>query len=114
MSTASHFEPEPANSPESEVATVVRTTIEVELSTAEGYVFRGTVSAVYVRMIDGGAEINSPIETYYNLSKLAELDLRMGSHLETFRVENALASFRDGKLTVLATAILPRFSGIAG
>jgi hypothetical protein len=109
MSDDPNLEPKPIGIPELDIALPVRTEIAVELSTAEGCVFRGMVSAVHVRMIEGEVEISSPRQTFLNLSRMTELDLRSGCHLELFRVENALASFRDGKLAVLATAIHPRF-----
>jgi hypothetical protein len=87
------------------------TDLDVELLTAQGCVFRGSVTAVDVKMTDGTLQISSPAVTYLNLAHVTELVLRSDGATRVFQLKNALASFREGKLTVLAESILPQISG---
>jgi hypothetical protein len=81
------------------------TKLEVELMTAQGCVFHGSVTAVDVKMTDGSMQISSPTVTYLNLANVTELVLRSDLQSKSFQLKNAVASFREGKLTVVAEAI---------
>ena len=61
-----------------------------------------------LRVTDGTVEISSPTVTYLNLVNVTELVLRSEAQPRSFQVKNAVASFREGKLTVVAEAIQPQ------
>ena len=83
------------------------TTVMVELNTAKGSVFSGEAGAVELRTTDGVIAINPQEESYLNLTQTTQITLRIGTEFLGFVLENAAASLRDGRLTVLAENIQP-------
>lgn len=77
----------------------------VELSTPHGNVFSVQAEGVELRTTDGVIAINPQDESYLNLTQMTQLTLRFGTEFVTYRLKNAAASLRTGRLTVLAEEI---------
>jgi len=77
----------------------------IELNTANGSVFSGQADGVELRTTDGAIAINPQDESYLNLTETTQITLRVGAEFLTFALENAAASLREGRLTVLAETI---------
>ena len=80
-------------------------TVMVEMNTPKGSVFSGQAGGVDLRTTDGVIAINPQDESYLNLTETTQITLRVGTEFLTFALENAAASLRDGRLTVLAEKI---------
>lgn len=78
--------------------------VMVEMNTPKGSVFSGQASGVELRTTHGAIAIN-PQDSYLNLTETTQITLRVGTEFLTFALENAAASLRDGRLTVLAETI---------
>lgn len=79
--------------------------VTVEFNTPHGRVFSGHADGVELRTTDGVIAINPQEESYLNLTETTQITLRVGTEFLTFALENAAASLRDGRLTVLAETI---------
>ena len=79
--------------------------VMVELSTPNGTVFSGEAGGVELRTTDGVIAIKPREESYLHLTQTTQITLRVGTEFLTFALENAAASLRDGRLTVLAEKI---------
>ena len=79
--------------------------VMVELSTPDGSVFSAQAGGVEMRAIDGVIAINPREESYLHLTRTTEITLRVGTEFLTFELDNAGASLRAGRLTVLAEKI---------
>jgi len=79
--------------------------IMVELNTPKGSVFSGETGGVELRTTDGVIAINPQEVSYLHLTQTTHITLRIGSVFRTFDLENAAASLREGRLTVLAEEI---------
>jgi len=77
----------------------------VELTTPKGSVFSGQAGGVEMRTTDGAIAINPQDESYLNLTEPTQITLRVGAEFLTFALENAAASLREGRLTVLVETI---------
>ena len=77
----------------------------VELNTSGGSVFSVPADGVEMRTTDGVIAINPSEESYLNLTHTTQIVVRVGAEFHTFDLENAAASLRDGRLTVLAERI---------
>ena len=77
----------------------------VELNTSGGNVFSGHADSTELRTTDGVIAIQPGEESYLNLTETTQIRLRAGTEFITFVLENAAASLRDGRLTVLAEHI---------
>jgi F0F1-type ATP synthase epsilon subunit len=82
-------------------------TVMVELNTPQGSVFSGLAGGVEMRTTEGVIAINPREESYLNLSQTTLITLRVGSAFLSFKLKNAAASLRDGRLTVLTEEIQP-------
>ena len=80
-------------------------TVMVELTTAKGTVFSAQADGVELRTTDGVIAINPLEESYLHLTHTTRITLRVGTEFHTFALENAAASLREGRLTVLAETI---------
>lgn len=79
--------------------------MNVELSTPRGIVFDRQADGAELRTTDGVITIEPGDENYLNLTETTQITLRAGTEFITFVLENAAASLRDGRLTVLAESI---------
>ena len=77
----------------------------VELNTPQGSIFSGHADGVELRTTDGVIAIRPDEESYLNLTQTTQITLRVGTEFLIFALENAAASLRDGRLTVLAERI---------
>jgi len=77
----------------------------VELTTAKGSVFSGQADGVELRTTDGVIAINPHDESYFNRTETTQTTLRVGTEFFTFALENAAASLREGRLSVVAETI---------
>ena len=77
----------------------------VELNTPGGNTFSGSAGGVEMRTTDGAITLRPGEESYLNLTHATQVVLRIGTEFVTFEIENAAASFRDGRLTILAETI---------
>jgi F0F1-type ATP synthase epsilon subunit len=77
----------------------------VELNTSEGTVFSGPADDVELKTTEGVIAINPREGNYLSFTQITHLTLRIGGEFLDFLMQNASASVRDGKLTVLAEAI---------
>jgi len=82
-------------------------TVMVELSTPQGSVFSGPAGGVELRTTEGSIAINPREESYLNLTRPTEITLRVGREFLRFRLKNAAASLREGRLSVVAEEIRP-------
>jgi F0F1-type ATP synthase epsilon subunit len=80
-------------------------TVMVELSTPRGSIFSGSAGGVELRITDGSITINPRDEGYLNVTHITELTLRVGTEFVHYVLKNGAASFRKGRLTVLAEEI---------
>ncbi|SRR5258707_15843393 len=81
--------------------------IHVELATAKGTVFSGTVSAAELSPSKNVVQLEPGKVSYIGLMHSGELALRIGSHCRFFTLVNASASIHGGRLTVIAEIIQP-------
>ena len=81
--------------------------VMVELNTPRGSVFSGEAEGVEMRTTDGVIAITPREESYFNLTQTTQITLRVGTAFLSFALENAAASLRDGRLTVLAEEAVP-------
>ncbi len=79
--------------------------VAVQLTTAKGMVFFGTAQAIALHTADGIIEVTAQGESYLSLIGVAELTVRTSDGSRAFRLENATASIKPGRLTVLAETI---------
>ena len=77
----------------------------VELNTPQGSIFSGHADGVELRTTDGVIAIRPDEESYLNLTQTTQITLRVGTEFLIFALENAAASLRDGRLTVIAEHI---------
>ena len=77
----------------------------VELNTSQGGIFSGHADGVELRTTDGVIAIRPDEESYLNLTQTTQVTLRVGTEFLIFALENAAASLRDGRLTVIAERI---------
>ena len=75
--------------------------------------FSGRADGVELQTADGMIAINPGQESYLNLSQTTQITLKCGEEFHTFAVQNAAASFRKGKLTVLAESVNPEKAEIS-
>ena len=80
-------------------------TVMVELTTAKGIAFSAEADGVELRTTDGVIAINPLEESYLHLTHTTHITLRVATEFRTFELENAAASLRDGRLTVIAEEI---------
>ncbi len=78
--------------------------------TAQGCVFRGQATAVRVKLSDGAMELSSPAVAYLNFAEVTEVLLQGETGTVLFELKNAVASLRNGKLTVVAEEIRPQMA----
>ena len=79
----------------------------VELNTAQGSIFEGAVSGMEVEHAPGSFDFRSSEVSYFTLQKTAVLVLHSGARTRAYRLRNASACLRRGRLTVLAESIEP-------
>ena len=77
----------------------------VELNTPAGSVFSGHADGAELRTTDGVIAIRPDEESYLNLTQTTQITLRVGTEFLVFALENAAASLRDGRLSVIAERI---------
>ena len=77
----------------------------VELNTPQGSIFSGHTDGAELRTTDGVIAIRPDEESYLNLTQTTQITLRVGTEFLIFALENAAASLRDGRLTVIAEHI---------
>lgn len=77
----------------------------VELNTPQGSIFSGQADGAELRTTDGVIAIRPDEESYLNLTQTTQITLRVGTEFLIFSLENAAASLRDGRLTVIAEHI---------
>ena len=81
------------------------TTVAVELSPPRGKYLAATCSAIELRTVEGTVDINPRSGNVLSLMKATEITLRRGEEFLSFRLENATANLKDGRLIVLAENI---------
>ena len=82
----------------------LRDGIAVQLTTAAGTIYSGVAQAAALRTIDGTIDVTAQGESYLSLA-CARLTIHTGEGECTFQIENATASVKTGRLTVLAERI---------
>ncbi len=77
----------------------------VELRTPGGLVFEGVSNSIDLRTDGGSMHIRPTEDCFLNMLNATEITLCVGHDTLVFALENAAASLRDGRLTVLAEII---------
>ena len=79
--------------------------VAVHLATAMGVVFAGPAKAIALRTADGTIDVTAHGESYLSLGGAADLTVRTADSIRTFHLENANASIKEGRFTVIAETI---------
>jgi hypothetical protein len=86
--------------------------ILVELATAKGTVFSGTVSAIELTPRKNLVQLEPGKVAYIGLMDSGELAVRIGKHYRLFMLANASASIHGRRLTVIAEKIQPTATSV--
>ena len=81
--------------------------MDVEVITAQHCIFSGTVTSAALRTTEATTDLQAESDIYLCLPEITGLILRTDSEIRAFQLRTAVASFSNGKLTVVAEEVFP-------
>jgi len=85
--------------------------MDVEVITAQHCIFAGIVTSAAFRTTEATTELQAENDIYLCLPEISGLILRCDSETRAFQLRTAVASFSNGKLTVVAEEVFPLIAG---